>query len=75
MNWQSLLYLILLLLMVVDTQFSSILNASSESRICAGRRTLTSEAILSPRVISPKLDQHRRIYIASLGCAGQYHGQ
>ena len=75
MNRWSLLSLILLLLMAIDAQFSSTLNASSDSLRNAVRWTLTRQAILSLRTAAPKLDRCVRIKIASLGCAGQRRRQ
>jgi len=75
MNRRSLLFLILLAYMAVDDQFSSILKALCDNKSCAVRWTLTREAMLSMRAAAPVLDQRMRIYIASLGCAGQRRGK
>ena len=75
MNRLGLLLLILPFLMAVCVQLSSILNASGDSMSGAVRCTLTREAILSLRAVSPELDQRTRMYVTSLGCARPRRGQ
>jgi len=73
-NRHSWLFLMLLILMTVDAQNSSIVSALSDSTSCAVRWTLTPDAILSLQATSPKLHQRMWLYITSLGCAANAAG-
>ena len=75
MKQQSWFIPILFLIMEAVVQSSSILMTSSRDIRCTANWTLDREAILSLRTVVPKIDQHTRLRIASLGCARQRRGQ